>query len=503
MNKGILTLIGITIAFAAGLYLQSQFHWFGGSGGADTGMSESSDEPKIKYWVAPMDPNYQRDKPGKSPMGMDLVPVYAGDGGGSGDAVTISPEVENNLGVRTALVESGPLWRRIEATGYVGFDETRVSHIHMRTQGWIERLLVEDEGVRVEKGDLLFELYSPAIVNAQKEYLQARRRGDDGLLQAADEKLRSLGVSRSDIKDLARRGSPSETIRVTAPQAGVVYELNVREGMFVMPATVILSLADLSSVWLNAEVFESQSGWVEKHQPAEARLSYLPGEVFEGSVDYVYPILDNMARTLKVRLRFDNPGERLKPNMYAKVTIFGGARRNLLSIPKEAMIRSGTADRVVVALGEGRFHVQEVEIGMESGDWVEIRRGLSAGDRIVTSAQFLLDSEASISGSIQRLSDAGSAPDRGPISGTGVVKGVSGRTLTLAHDPIETLGWPAMTMDFKIADHLELNQVQIGNSIHFSLEQDDSGDYRIALIHVLDEQMPADMEMENGGQDHD
>ena len=402
MNKGTVAAVATVLALAAGIYGESRFHWLASS--KSTG-SESTGEREILYWVAQMDPNYRRDKPGKSPMGMDLVPVYADGAADSGDAVKISPAVENNLGVRTALVESGPLWRRIDAIGYVGFDETRISHIHMRTQGWIEKLLIEAEGERVAQGDLLFELYSPDIVNAQKEYLQARRRGESGLIAAADEKLRALGVPRSDITALAQRGTPAETIKVLAPQSGIVSALNVRQGMHVMPATLVMSLADLSVIWLNAEVFESQVDWVREQQPAEARLSYLPGEVFEGRVDYVYPVLDSMTRTLRVRLRFDNPGERLKPNMYARVRIFGGPRRDVLSIRGEALIRSGGADRVVVALGDGRFRVHEVEVGIESGDWVEIRRGLSPGDRIVTSAQFLLDSEASLRGSIQRLSD--------------------------------------------------------------------------------------------------
>ena len=188
MNKRMTTLIGIVVAFVGGLFLESRLQWLGGTDGDTDG---ATGEPRIEYWVAPMDPNYRRDQPGKSPMGMDLVPVYAGDESDRGEGVKISPEVENNLGVRTALVESGPLRRRIEATGYVEFDEARVSHVHMRTQGWIERLMIEDEGVRVEKGDLLFELYSPDIVNAQKEYLQARRRGGENLIGAADEKLRA------------------------------------------------------------------------------------------------------------------------------------------------------------------------------------------------------------------------------------------------------------------------------------------------------------------------
>jgi len=363
---------------------------------------ETRQEPEILYWVAPMDPSFKSDKPGKSPMDMEMVPVYAQDIG-SGDVVTISSTVENNLGVRTATAKRGPLWRRIEATGYVGFDETRISHINIRTKGWITKLLVHAEGERVLKDELLFELYSPELVNAQKEYLQALRRGDERLKSGADEKLRALGMIRTEIIKLAHRGSASENIQVVAPQDGVVSFLGVREGMYIQPNTTIMSLADLSSVWLQAEVFESQADWVAAGQAAEARLNYMPGEVFSGQVDYVYPILDPKTRTLRVRLHFDNPGERLKPNMYAQVSIYGKLQPNALSIPLEALIRAPYRDRVVVSLGDGKFRVHEVMTGMESGEWVEIIAGIEEGDKIVTSAQFLLDSEASLVGSIRRL----------------------------------------------------------------------------------------------------
>ena len=221
-----------------------------------------------------MDPNYRRDEPGKSPMGMDLVPVYA-DEAGEGDEVKISPSVENNLGVRTEAAKVRPLWRRIEATGYVGFDETRISHINTRVQGWIVRLQVDAEGERVSEGDLLFELYSPELVNAQKEYLQAMRRGGDTLLAGADEKLRALGVIPSDILALRKRGTASENIKIVAPQDGIVSSLSVREGMYIQPNTSIMSLADLSTVWLQAEVFESQADWVADGQAAEATLDYI------------------------------------------------------------------------------------------------------------------------------------------------------------------------------------------------------------------------------------
>ncbi|MCH8057687.1 MAG: efflux RND transporter periplasmic adaptor subunit [Proteobacteria bacterium] len=410
MKNRITVVLLIIVSLAGGVFIGSRL------GDIPLDISgnneETRQEPEILYWVAPMDPSFKSDKPGKSPMDMEMVPVYAQDIG-SGDVVTISSTVENNLGVRTATAKRGPLWRRIEATGYVGFDETRISHINIRTKGWITKLLVNAEGERVLKDELLFELYSPELVNAQKEYLQALRRGDERLKSGADEKLRALGMIRTEIIKLAHRGSASENIQVVAPQDGVVSFLGVREGMYIQPNTTIMSLADLSSVWLQAEVFESQADWVAAGQAAEARLNYMPGEVFSGQVDYVYPILDPKTRTLRVRLHFDNPGERLKPNMYARVSIYGKLQPNALSIPLEALIRAPYRDRVVVSLGDGKFRVHEVMTGMESGEWVEIIAGIEEGDKIVTSAQFLLDSEASLVGSIRRLDSAPEMAENG------------------------------------------------------------------------------------------
>ncbi|MDH4018713.1 MAG: efflux RND transporter periplasmic adaptor subunit [Xanthomonadales bacterium] len=449
--------------------------------------AEEEKEPEILYWVAPMDPAFRRDKPGKSPMGMDLVPVYAEEGADS-DAVHISAAVEQSLGVRTSKAERRSLWRKVEATGYVGFDETRVSQINLRTEGWIERLLVKNEGERVKKGQLLFEFYSPQVVNAQKEYVQAKRRNDARMSGAAEEKLLALGMVQDDIRRLAKTSKVTNTVQVLAPQDGTVTSLNVKEGIFVKPATEIMSLADLSSVWLQAEVFESQADWVMESQSAEARFNYLPGEVFSGRVDYVYPVLDPKTRTLQVRLRFDNPDERMKPNMYARVTIFGKSHPGALSIPREALIRGQDIDRVVVALGNGKFTVHEVVSGIESGSWVEIVAGLQVGDEVVTSAQFLIDSEASLAGSIQRLdsqlSDDGLA-DNQTVYGSGVVEAVdpTARRVRITHGPIETLGWAAMTMEFDVLPGASLESIQVGQSVHFALGQSDVGDYVISIIH--------------------
>ncbi|MCK5263855.1 MAG: efflux RND transporter periplasmic adaptor subunit, partial [Gammaproteobacteria bacterium] len=295
-------------------------------------------EKEILYWVAPMDANYRRDKPGKSPMGMDLVPVYADPAGG--DAITISPEVIQNLGVRTSKAEISKLWRGIDTVGYVDFDESKLSHIHLRTEGWVENLVVRSEGERVKKGDRLFDFYSPQLVNAQEEFVQALSVGNKGLVSASNERLLALGISKGQIDSLRRTRKPRQYISVFAPQDGVVATLPVREGMFIKPSMKVMSLADLSSVWLLAEIFERQADWVSMGDSAQVTLSYLPGREWEGKVEYIYPSLDPKTRTLKVRLRFDNPEEALKPNMYANVKIYGGAKVGILVIPMEALIRT-------------------------------------------------------------------------------------------------------------------------------------------------------------------
>jgi Cu(I)/Ag(I) efflux system membrane fusion protein len=486
MNRTLGVLLIAAVALAAGYFAGNR-----NQGDSTVGEPASAAEAKpvereILYWVAPMDPNFRRDKPGKSPMGMDLVPVYADTAPAEG-GVRIDPAVENNLGVRTDVATIRPMWRKIEATGYVGFDETRIGHIHLRTQGWIVRLAVKAEGERVAAGDLLFELYSPELLNAQKEFLQALQRGDERLKRGGEEKLRALGMIRAEIDTLAATGKAMENIRVQAPQDGVVIELNVREGMFVQPNTTVLSLADLSSVWLQAEVFESQAGWVEAGQPVEARLDYLPGQVFTGQVDYVYPVLDPKTRTLRVRLRFANREEQLKPNMYAQVSIFGKLQPAALSIPREALIRAPGRDRVVLALGHGLFHVHEVLTGMESGDWVEIVAGIEEGDRVVTSAQFLIDSEASLAGSIKRLESVPETPaerlaENVFASGKVDAVDVKKRRLRVSHGPIEALAWPSMTMEFDVDSGVRLDGIAAGQDIRFALRQEHAGHWVVSEV---------------------
>jgi Cu(I)/Ag(I) efflux system membrane fusion protein len=371
----------------------------------------ADDAAEILYWVAPMDANYRRDKPGKSPMGMALVPVYTNASGDAGKVI-IAPEVIQNLGVRTATVQRSPLRRAIDTVGYVEYDETKVSHIHLRTEGWIEQLVAHSEGERISKGEQLLALYSPDLVNAQEEFVQALALGNNSLTRASRARLVALGIPADQVRELEKTRKVRQNIAIYSPQDGVVSKLMVRHGMYVTPKTQVMSLADLSSVWLIAEVFESQADWVKVGQPAEVSLAFLPGRIWEGTVEYIYPSLDAKTRTLKARLRFDNPDEALKPNMYANVRIFGGAKEDTIVIPVEALIRTGRETRVVMALGEGRFTSRTVTAGIESGDWVEIVAGLEPGEEVVTSGQFLIDSEASLKASMTRMQASDNADEQ-------------------------------------------------------------------------------------------
>ena len=395
----------ITAVLIAALLAGVVIGRFSSSGGDAGPTREGRSEREILYWVAPMDRNYRRDEPGKSPMGMDLVPVYADEVDAMPGTVRIDPTVVNNLGVRTALAERGPLSRRIETVGYVGYDEDTLQHVHTRVDGWIEKLATTATGDPVRKGQLLFELYSPELVNAQQEYLTALRSNNTALRAASRDRLAALGVTAGEVARLEKERTASQRVRVYAETDGVIAHLGVREGIFVTPATEVMSVARLDRVWVIAEVYERQAAWVEPGQRAEVVLDYVPGRRWQGSVDYVYPELDVKTRTLKVRIRFDNEGEVLRPNMFARVTLFGTQSEPLVHVPRAAVIRGGSSDRVLLALGEGRFRAQPVVLGMESGDRIAIRDGVSAGDRIVTSGLFLIDSESNIESALQRMDE--------------------------------------------------------------------------------------------------
>ena len=399
MNKTTYTAFAILVAIVIGVLIGRSM----GTSPDMAGGTSAGGEREVLYWVAPMDPKYRRDEPGKSPMGMDLVAVYADEGDGQPGVVSIDPVIINNLGVRTQKAAYGPLSQRIETVGYVGYDEDTVQHVHTRVDGWIEKLATKATGDPVKKGQLLFELYSPTLVNAQEEYLTALRSSNKLLLGASKDRLGALGVSKGEITRLTKERTVHQRVRVYAEADGVIAHLGVREGIFVTPATEIMSVAQLDKIWVIAEVFERQSAWVKAGQHAMVELDYLPGKMWHGVVDYVYPELDPKTRTLKVRLRFDNAAETLRPNMFSRVTIEAEGFGAVVNVPREAVIRGGSVNRVVVALGEGRFLAKPVKIGIESGDRVAIRSGITEGEEIVVSGQFLIDSESNIEAAMSRM----------------------------------------------------------------------------------------------------
>ncbi len=372
-------------------------------------------EPEIAYWQAPMDPSYRRDEPGKSPMGMDLIPVYADDSSNleSEPSIRINPAVVNNIGVRTETIELSHIAHGIDTLGTIMPDEEGRSDIHTRTEGWVEHLAVEAEGETVRKGELLFEIYAPSLVTAQSEYLQGLKIGRASFTQAGEERLRSLGMSPAQVRHLRETGEVRRRVAVYAPHAGTVMDLMVREGMFLKPGDTAMQLADLSEVWLIADVFENQASDLKTGQKAVMTLAAFPGETWHGVVDYIYPTAVSDTRTIRVRARFDNTDGRLKPNMYANVSIADSSAQPVLTIPASALIRTSKGNRVVLALGDGRFRPALVVTGTEARGRIEILSGLNRGERIVTSGQFLLDSEASLEPALLRLSapDSMAAPD--------------------------------------------------------------------------------------------
>lgn len=378
-----------------------------------TKKAESAKERKIRYWRAPMNPNEIYDKPGKSAMGMDLVPVYD-DEAGSGSEIKIDPVTQQNMGIRTAVVKKGPLVHTIKTYGHITSDETRTVQVSPKTSGWIEKLYVNFKGKFVEKGQPLFEIYSPDLVAAQEEYLVTHRnlnrlsgKSSKDLLGSALRRLRYFDVPESEIHEIEKSGIVKKSLKILSPFSGFIIQKNVEEGVFVKAGTMVFRIADLSRVWVEAHIYEYELPWVQEGQSAEMALSYLPGKVFSGKVTYVYPYLQPKTRDVVIRLEFENPDMELKPDMYADVRIKSVTKGDGLIIPSEAVIRSGERNIVFVLREKGKFIPRDVILGHSlDGGRIEILAGLVEGEPVVTSGQFLLDSEAKLKEAVQKMMDA-------------------------------------------------------------------------------------------------
>jgi membrane fusion protein, copper/silver efflux system len=354
------------------------------------------------YWYDPMHPDRHFDKPGKSPfMDMQLVPKYAdrvtNDGSGApAGSIGIDPRVVQTLGVRLAAVEQGSFARVVDTVGLVAVDEHRIEAIQVREPGWVERLDVRAVGDSVRRGQRLAGVYSPDLLATQQELLIARSSNDPTLIEAARRRLELFGLTDAQIARIEKTGQVERRIDYYAPFDGYVMELGARQGAAVEPGASLFQLGNLSSVWVIAEVPEAQAAWVKTGNPAEAQVPALPGECFEGKVDYLYPELTQSTRTLKVRVVLNNPGEHLRPGMFATAHLRGSTQESVLTVPTEAVIKTGTRSIVIVADDATHFRPALVRVGAEHGGRSEILEGLQSGQEVVASGQFLIDSEANL-----------------------------------------------------------------------------------------------------------
>lgn len=386
----------------------------------DEARDQTPSERKIKYWVAPMDPTYIRDKPGKSPMGMDLIPVYEDEETVGEGVIKIDPVIVQNIGVRTTEVTMGPLERSIRIVGHVAFDEKRVEHIHTKVSGWVEELYVDTTGEEVRKNQKLLSIYSPELVSTQEEYLQAMRYakitgkskfediagGGKALLDATRRRLLFMDISPKQIEELEKRGEIQKTMVLRSPVDGIVIDKKVLGGMKVNPGMELYTIADLRKVWIIGSVYEYELPFIRDGQEAEITLPYEPGVSYKGRITFVYPYLSPETRTVQIRIEFKNPGLKMKPDMYVDVTIKSKIADDATLVPSESVIRTGTRSVVIKSLGEGKFFPQEVVLGPEGGGMFQVISGLKEGDTIVTSGQFLIDSESNLRETINKMLEA-------------------------------------------------------------------------------------------------
>lgn len=365
-------------------------------------MLESDAASQAGPWTCPMHPQVERDAPGQCPIcGMDLVEREASSSDGA--SVSVPGRIQQSMNLRTAKAERGRLWRRIDTFGQVQVDETGLAHIHPRVDGWVGELDVNAVGEPVEAGQRLFTLYSRELVNAQEEFLYALRSGGSEMARAARQRLAALDVQPPVIERIEREREVIEYLPWHAAQDGYVRTLNIRAGMFVSPGSDMMVIADPDRVWVMADVFGGQMAWVEAGQPVEISREAHPGETIESEIDFVYPELDETTRTARARIAIDDASAGLRPGEWATVTIYAGPEENLVFVPTEALIRTGTSTRLIIRDDNERFSVREVRAGMESGEYTEIIEGVSEGEEVVTSGQFLIDSEANLRAGHSRL----------------------------------------------------------------------------------------------------
>lgn len=462
---------------------------------------------KVLYYRNPMGLPDTSPVPKKDPMGMDYIPVYEGeqDEEPSGaNQIRISTEKIQKLGVRTEPATLRTLERSIRAAGRIEPDERRLYAITPKFEGYVERLHVSTTGQPVAKGQPLFEVYSPELVSAQREYAiaaqgvqalkEASAETQAGMKQLAESsllRLRNWDVSEEQIKALSKSGEVRRTLTFRAPVGGIVTEKKAVQGMRFMPGEALYQVADLSSVWVVADVFEQDIGQITQGAKAKVRINSYPDKTFEGSITYVYPTLKAETRTVPVRIELPNPGILLKPGMFAQVELpaaGNSAKTAVVTVPLSAVIDSGVRQIVLVEAKEGRFEPREVKLGNRGNDFVEVREGVKEGERVVVAANFLIDAESNLKAAVGNFGHA-SHGDAGKSQGaastghhaTGTVEEIDMKagTASVSHGPVESLKWPAMTMEFKVANDALLQTLRPGANIIFEFVERGPGEWVI------------------------
>jgi Cu(I)/Ag(I) efflux system membrane fusion protein len=498
IGKGIALLAALAVAAGAG-------YWFGGqrvhvAQGTAAGVTAAPEKGgrKILYYRNPMGLPDTSPTPKKDSMGMDYIPVYEGEEEDAGGGVKLSTAKVQKLGVRSAPVERRVLDAVVRAAGTVEVDDRRLVTITPKFEGYVEKLFVNATGQYVARGAPLFEAYSPELLATQREYAIATQglaqvKGADEttvagmkrLAESALERLRNWDVTDEQIAQLAAGGKPQRALTFRAPAGGVVLERKAVQGMRFMPGEMLYQIADLSSVWVIADVFEQDIGRVRVGQPANLRFDAYPGQAFEGRVTYVYPTLKAETRSGQVRIELANPGGRIKPSMYAQVELptAGGA---VLAVPNSAVIDSGARTVVLIDQGDGRFEPREVKLGARGNEFVAVTDGVKEGERVVVAANFLIDAESNLKAALGGMTGGADVAGRKEVThdATGRLDDVDTKTgmLLITHEPITSLKWPRMTMEFVAANDAVAKSAKPGTAIRFEFVERKPGEWVVTKI---------------------
>jgi len=532
MKNGTITFIGISVAI---LVAGGVGYRFGSSGSAAQPHAESATtsaavvkaEKKLLYYRNPMGLPDTSPTPKKDPMGMDYVAVFAGeqdDEPTSANQIKISTEKVQKLGVRVEAAQLRALDRFVRAAGRIEPDERRVFSISPKFEGYVERLHVNVTGQPVSKGQPLFEVYSPELVSAQREYAIAVQgvdslKGADsvtqsGMKQLAEsslQRLRNWDISEEQVKALVKGGESKRTLTLRSPVSGIVTEKKAVQGMRFMPGDALFQVSDLSSVWVIADVFEQDIGLVKTGMKAKIKINAYPETEFSGTVTYVYPTLKSETRTVPVRVELANPGLLLKPSMFAQVELPVAAKGQTVTVPNSAVIDSGTRRIVLIQVKEGRFEPREVKLGQRSENYVEVLEGVKDGESVVVAANFLIDAESNLKAAVGGFGhsahgsaakpDGKATPDAQPAgaaAGAGykaqgkvVEFDAKALTVTMDHGAIPSLKWPAMQMEFRVANAALLSGLQSGVAVNFEFVERKPGEWVITAITPMADTKPA------------